>query len=169
MAKGVFTDAVSDDIDDLLPSRLPEPPVAGPAEEAVTSAPRPRGGPSAPTVQVDPTIHKQLRRLTARERGRNPSTARTYTQVVLDAIETHADELATHWQSVPAPRSNGGLFSRQKVSTSRRRRHPDPPARVPLTGLNPDDLATLDKLVADWNAGSRSALVEEALRRYLLD
>ncbi|MEY2457980.1 MAG: hypothetical protein QOK06_3138, partial [Acidimicrobiaceae bacterium] len=61
----------------------------------------------------------------------------------------------------------GGLFSRRPAAPARRRRHAEPPARVPLTGLSPDDAQALDNLVDTWSAPSRSALVEQALRLYL--
>jgi hypothetical protein len=106
--------------------------------------------------------------LTTRERSRDPITARTYAQVVLDAIEAYQDELARHWQPAAADAENGGgLFSRRPAPSARRRRHAEPPARVPLTGLNLADAEVLDQLVARWNAPSRSALVEQALRFYL--
>lgn len=178
-AKAIFSDEVSEEIDDLLPSELPPPPAeteeveehgtpAPPPPKSVTTVPRRRRDPvSAPSVQVEPTLAKALRKLTTKEKGQNPITARTYAQVVLDAIEANQTELSVRWPSAPA-RDNlvNGLFSRPKERPSRRRRHPQPPARVPLYGITPDNLEVLDKLVADWNASSRSALVEEALRLY---
>jgi hypothetical protein len=85
--------------------------------------------------------------------------------VVIDAIEANQEKLATFWKA-PAPASGGGLFSRLPAAPARRRRHPQPPARVPLTGIHPADAALLDDLVEQWGAPSRSALVEQALRCY---
>jgi hypothetical protein len=118
---------------------------------------------------VAPNVFRLLRRLTSREKSRDPIGARTYAQVVMDAIESHQAELAAHWQLREAtePEGGGGLFSRRPVAPVRRRRHAEPPARVPLTGLNPDDAEVLDRLVGTWAAPSRSALVEQALRLYL--
>ncbi|GBE67824.1 hypothetical protein MFM001_42860 [Mycobacterium sp. MFM001] len=191
--KGVFSDQL-DDIDEIMPPPIPKPdepesadagPASDPAEEplseqstgpqshggAVTTAARPkrrRVASSVPTAEVAPQIHRLLRRLTTRERSRDPITARTYAQVVLDAIEAHQSELATCWQvEAAAAQGGGGLFSRRPAAPARRRRHAEPPARVPLTGLNAADAEVLDQLVARWNAPSRSALVEQALRLYL--
>ena len=120
-----------------------------------------------PTAEVAPQIHQYLRKLTNSEKSRDPITARTYAQVVLDAIEANQDELAEHWKTQPAEPTTGGLFSRRPAAPAQRRRHPAPPARVPLTGLNKADSAKLDHLVAEWGAPSRSVLVEQALRLYL--
>lgn len=186
--KGVFTDGLGD-IDDLLPVSIPNPTVTAAAPEA-TQPQAPTGGghgvgpdvrhapavvrrpvapaepaASVPSAQVDPAIHDRLVKLTSKERARNTTTARTFAQVVLDSVEKHQDELAEFWLK-PAEDSGSGLFRRQKVTTSpkRRRKHEKPPARIPLGGIDPVDLATLDQLALQWNAGSRSALVEQALR-----
>jgi hypothetical protein len=116
---------------------------------------------------VAPEVHRALRRLTNREKGRDPITARTFAQVVLDAIEDSQERLSTFWKTPTQPTGGGGgLFSRRPAASARRRRHSEPPARIPLTGLNPSDAATIDTLVEQWQAPSRSALVEEALRLY---
>ena len=86
-------------------------------------------------------------------------------RVVLDAIDTHVDVLATYWKAPQPP--SAGLFRRQSGDTPRRRRHEQAPARVPLAGIIVSDVGQLDQLVTDWGAGSRSALVEAALRMYL--
>lgn len=140
----------------------PEPTHAGAAPGGKTPI---EVSPSVPTAQVDPAVHRKLVQLTAKERARNPKTARSFAEVVLDAVEKHQDALSQFWRQ-PAPAESSGLFRRQKVTTStkRRRRHDEPPARIPLGGINPDDLATLEHLWVEWNAGSRSALVEQALR-----
>ncbi|MEN4466860.1 hypothetical protein VXE65_32980 [Mycolicibacterium conceptionense] len=189
--KGVFTDDLDDlDVDDLLPESIPNPnepapasvqqapgpmpPVAQPAvaPQAPWSPPASKAkattaepAASVPSVQVDPALHDRLVKLTSKERARNTTTARTFAQVVLDAVEKHQANLAEFWVKPTEPQGSG-LFRRQKVTTSpkRRRKHEKPPARIPLGGIDPVDLATLDRLALDWNAGSRSALVEQALR-----
>lgn len=192
--KGVFAEQL-DDIDDLMPQRPETPsvrdaaelePAADEVEEADDDLPEPgepvavgdsrlipprrrrRAASSVPTAEVAPQIHRLLRRLTNKERSKDPITARTYAQVVLDAIEAHQEELATHWRmEASGAQGGGGLFSRRPAAPARRRRHAEPPARVPLTGLNWADGQVLDRLVTTWNAPSRSALVEQALRFYL--
>ncbi|WP_081608673.1 hypothetical protein [Rhodococcus ruber] len=118
-----------------------------------------------PEVSLSPAVYEALRALTLRERASNPTTARSYGQVVLDAIELHAVELEAHWRA--AAGSSGGLFQRKQAAGARRRRHSEPQARVPLAGVISSDAKVLDQLAEQWGAGSRSALVEQALRLYL--
>ncbi len=120
---------------------------------------------SPPEVALAPDVYRALRALTLRERTASPTTARSYGRVVLDAIDTHVDVLATYWKAPQPP--SAGLFRRQSGDTPRRRRHEQAPARVPLAGIIASDVGQLDQLVTDWGAGSRSALVEAALRMYL--
>ncbi|ORW07193.1 hypothetical protein [Mycobacterium kyorinense] len=193
--KGVFTEKL-EDIDDLMPPpisrsapEVPQPSAvpdeyddteedhaasATPTESGggetsgvITPPRRRRAATSVPTAEVAPQIHRLLRRLTTKEKSRDPITARTYAQVVLDAIEAHQDQLAAHWRREGAVPAGDGLFSRRPAAPARRRRHPEPPARVPLTGLNAADAHVLDDLVIRWDAPSRSALVEQALKLYL--
>ncbi|WP_278314944.1 hypothetical protein [Lolliginicoccus levis] len=182
-------DALDSDIDSLLPPaptplRRPAPapapveeqrgeaggsrsadaaPAPAPAVSPARTVARPRTG--APEVVIAPEVHAALRRLTARERERHPERARSFGVVVLDAVEAHAEQLARHWAR-PEP-AGSGLFQRADGSRPRRRRHAAAPARIPLSGIIPADVAVLDGLVEQWGAGSRSALVEQALRWYL--
>lgn len=119
-----------------------------------------------PEVALPEEVYGALRSLTLEERSASPTTARSYGQVVLDAVEAHADELKAHWTNATVP-SNTGLFRRADVGKPTRRRHNAPRARVPLAGVINTDAAVLDQLASDWGAGSRSALVEQALRLYL--
>jgi hypothetical protein len=128
---------------------------------------RTRATTSVPTAEVAPPIHRALSNMINKEKVKDPITARTFAQVVLDAIEASQDKLETFWKvPVPASASGGGLFSRTPATPARRRRHPEPPARVPLTGISPANAELLDDLVEQWGAPSRSALVEQALRFY---
>jgi hypothetical protein len=120
---------------------------------------------NAAEVALAPDIYRALRALTLRERAATPTTARSYGQVALDAIDTHADQLANYWHTPQQP--TPGLVSRRATGTPRRRRHAQAPARVPLAGIIASDIHQLDELVDTWGAGSRSALVEAALRMYL--
>jgi len=137
---------------------------------------RPLGTPPAtptrvapPEVALAPEVYTALRALTLQERATNPVAARTYGRVALDAIEAHADDLAQLWNtSCPPSDSGGALFSSpRQARSSARRRHAQAPARVPLAGVLGSDVEQLDALAREWGAGSRSALVEAALRRYL--
>lgn len=119
-----------------------------------------------PEVALPHEIYRALRSLTLNERSVDPTKARSYGQVVLDAIEEHAGELKAHWVGA-VPGSGGGLFKRVEAGRPTRRRHNAPQSRVPLAGVIDSDVAVLDQLASDWGAGSRSALVEQALRLYL--
>ena len=134
-----------------------------PQPEAIPAAKRA----SPPEVAIAAEVYAALRNLTLSERRSNPITARTYGHVVLDAVERHSDELQRHWVDRPTPRT-GGLFTRVSASSRpSRRRHAAAPARVPLAGVISSDTDLLDELATQWGAGSRSALVEQALRLYL--
>lgn len=119
-----------------------------------------------PEVALPHEIYNALRALTLKERSTDPTTARSYGQVVLDAVEEHADELKGHWTQA-VTNSGTGLFKRAEAGRPTRRRHNAPQSRVPLAGVINSDAAVLDQLASDWGAGSRSALVEQALRLYL--
>ncbi|MCW4354132.1 ribbon-helix-helix domain-containing protein [Hoyosella sp. YIM 151337] len=179
--RGAFDpNALGGDIDSLLPQSPPRPtpirPVQpgpapdDPAPTGVSAPPVPavRSARSAPPeAVVAPEVYQTLRKLTMRERQEKPDRARSYGQVVLDAVEAHAEDLASHWRETTAAPAASRLFRRVDPSQPRRRRHASSPARIPLAGIIPEDLRQLDTLAAEWGAGSRSALVEEALRRYL--
>lgn len=118
-----------------------------------------------PEVALSPAVYAALRALTLRERAQDRTTARSYGQVALDAVELHAAELQEHWKAPVSPTT--GLFKRRDESATPRRRHSEPQARVPLAGVIPSDAEALDRLAEEWGAGSRSALIEQALRLYL--
>lgn len=193
--RAAFDPSALNDIDDLLPP-LPTPSPAGasnsvvpqhesvvdqssggttrnrelrPAARSRTAAASTSGRVAPPEVALAPEVYVALRALTLRERATNPVTARTYGRVALDAIEAHAGELAQLWNASGAPETAGsGLFSSPgQTRSSARRRHAQAPARVPLAGVLGSDVEQLDAVAREWGAGSRSALVEAALRRYL--
>jgi hypothetical protein len=187
--RAAFDPSALNDIDDLLPP-LPTPSpadasnVAVPQHKSVVaqssdgttknreSRPAARSRTTAASTSgrvAPPEVYVALRALTLRERATNPVTARTYGRVALDAIEAHADELAQLWNTSHAPETAGsGLFSSpEQTRSSARRRHAQAPARVPLAGVLGSDVEQLDAVAREWGAGSRSALVEAALRRYL--
>ncbi len=189
--------ALDDDLDEFLPkvgmgnragqSEPTLPPVAppetpAPARADQTSQPGGGGGATGgsrntkagdsdvegnPTAEISADNLVKLRSLNLAEKKKNPAKARTYGQIVLDAIDTGHEELASHWkQSESAEKAPGSLFTRQPV-VRKRRRHIAPPAKIALTGLNPADAKTIDEqLVIEWGAPSRSALVDEALTLY---
>jgi len=107
-------------------------------------------------VVLDASVLAELRSFASR-------TEQTHGAVALRAIEANADELATHWKHhrptiIPA----GRLFG--TTATAHRRAEPGVQTQLRISSA---DAATLDNLVTDWAAPSRSALVNEALRRYI--
>ncbi|ASX03523.1 hypothetical protein [Mycobacterium intracellulare] len=124
-------------------------------------------GEGNPTAEISAENLARLRNLNLAEKKKNPAKARTYGQIVLDAIDAVHEELARHWKPAENPeKAPGSLFTRQPV-VRKRRRHIAPPAKIALTGLNPADAKTIDdQLVKEWGAPSRSALVDEALTLY---
>jgi hypothetical protein len=100
--------------------------------------------------------------LTVRERLRAGSADRTYTEVVLTALDSCYDKLNERF-SEPAPPA-GSMFTGRSRPRTRRNRE----ARVQVS-LRPlrDDLAVIDRLVTEVNAPSRSALIDVALDEYL--
>lgn len=147
------------------PLTLAPPAPAEDVEADAASAPRAARG-RAPEIAIAPEVYKALRALTLRERVVSPSHARTYGQVVLDAVEDNATALARHWRN-GRQRPKSSLFQRVNPEAPRRRRHSQAPARVPLAGILASDAEQLDRLAVEWGAGSRSALAEQALRLYL--
>jgi len=107
-------------------------------------------------VVLDVSVISDLRAFAVR-------TELTQGVVTLRAIEANASELTKHWsqREVAAPAS-GRLFGNTR--TVHRRTEPGVQTQLRMAAA---DAVTLDRLVADWSAPSRSALVNEALRRYV--
>lgn len=152
-----------------------------PQEEVAPAAPEPAANkrtrpkvatessdatPGALTADISATNLRELRDLIIREKARNLITARTQGQVVLDAVEAHADELQTFWKAPAKPAGTGGLFKRQPV-VRKRRRHAEPTGQITLTGITAEDGKQLDDLWPEWGAPSRGAFVDQALSLYL--
>jgi hypothetical protein len=108
-------------------------------------------------VSVDISIHAKLRATAAQHE-------QTYAQVVIAAIEDHAKHLMQHWRRSPSPSTGGRLFASANHSHKPRRNEPGVQIQLRLSST---DAATLDRLVAEWEAPSRSALVNEALHRHV--
>lgn len=129
---------------------------------------RARGGFSTPEAHVASLAAEALRQLTHTEKQQR-GKGRSYGEVVLDAIEQHMDELKAHFDPVANAKPKGRLFARVDHSRPRRRRHAEPPVKIPLAGIIASDLELLDDLVLQWHTGSRSALVDQALQLYLAE
>ena len=112
--------------------------------------------PYSTIVYVTSGIRDALRRRVARE------NRITFTDLVLDALEAHEKDLRDAW---PPPLRSSGRFTR---APARRVRRDEPGVQLSLC-LTPSNLAVLDEMVEQLGAPSRTALVEEALRRYFAD
>ena len=104
------------------------------------------------SVQIDVAVLERLRATAAR-------TTLTHGAIALRAVDEHATALSEHWaQTAPS----GGLFP----DTPGRRHRAQATTQTQLR-ISPAAAAVLDDLTRQWRAPSRSALVNEALRRYL--
>ncbi|MEU0539917.1 hypothetical protein ABZ319_08590 [Nocardia sp. NPDC005978] len=145
-------------------------PAAEPAASKRTrQAPaRARATQSTPEAHVASVVADALRRLTHAEKQQR-GRGRSYGEVVLDAIEQFETELREHFTEQVEAKPKGRLFQRVDSSRPRRRRHAEPPVKIPLAGIISTDVESLDLLADEWHAGSRSALVDQALRLYLAE
>lgn len=108
------------------------------------------------SVALDASVLTDLRTFAAR-------TEQTHGAVTLRAIEAHAEHLARHWsRPEPADPAAGRLFAGSPAV--RRRTEPVVQTQLRFVAADTD---TLDRLVQDWAAPSRSAVVNEALSRYV--
>lgn len=118
-----------------------------------------------PEVLLSAEVYDALYQLQIAEKKSRRGLARPMGAIVLDAIEKHADRLMTTWEAAEDTVGEGGLFVRPSSSAvPRRRRHAVAPRTVVLSGVNAPNGRRLDALVEEWGAGTRSALVEQALR-----
>jgi hypothetical protein len=131
--------------------------------ESATTAAQTRYRP--PEVLLSAEVYDALYQLQISEKKTRRGLARTMGLIVLDAIEKHASALETTWEATEDAVGEGGLFVRPSSSAvPRRRRHAVAPRTVVLSGVNAANGGRLDDLVEMWGAGTRSALVEQALR-----
>lgn len=166
----------------LDPVATPSAPVVKPARKAAAktaatepaakrprqAAVRARSGQSTPEAHVAAVVAEALRQVTHSEKQQR-GRGRSYGEVVLDAIEQFETELREHFTTAAAAKPKGRLFQRVDNSRPRRRRHAEPPVKIPLAGIIATDVESLDALAEEWQAGSRSALVDQALKFYLAD
>lgn len=118
-----------------------------------------------PEVLLSSEVYDELYRVQLAEKKARRGLARTMGTIVLDAIEAHSTRLATTWLSEQFAIGEGQLFERPSSNAvPRRRRHATAPRTVVLSGVTAANGQRLDNLVRAWDAGTRSALVEQALR-----
>lgn len=140
---------------------------AAPAKRARPATAR-RAGQSVPEAHVASVVAEALRQLTHSEKTQR-GEGRSYGEVVLDAIEQYESELRSHFSTTANAKPAGRLFKRVDSSRPRRRRHAEPPVKIPLSGIIAADMEAIDELVVTWEVGSRSALVDQALKFYLAE
>jgi hypothetical protein len=107
-------------------------------------------------VYLSDSIYRELRRHAR-------ATGRSYTDLALDAIETHLSDLHDHWARSGANLKRDSLFPRRQPARPRR----EEPTRQIQLRLQANAAATLRRLAADYSAPSITAFVDEALRREL--
>lgn len=164
----VTIDASAESVDDIAKSKPPSPPRpaaltnrTGESPVKTTRKPATAADADASASGASQTIVVYLG-LSIRERLRSGAGDRTFTEVVLTALDSSYGKLNERF-SEPAPLA-GSMFAGRGRPRTRRNRE----ARVQVS-LRPlrDDIAVLDRLVAEVNAPSRSALIDAALDEYL--
>jgi len=126
---------------------------SAPKEAAASGRARPRA-PRGQTVFYLPFDLSERLRDAAREQ------AKTHAEVIFDAIEAQLDQLGALLHDAEPVPSAVGVFSRAEP------RQAGP--KVQVSGqIRSDNLRVIDRLVEQHGAGSRSQLIEVALRAHL--
>lgn len=116
-----------------------------------------------PAAWISAEVYRHLVDYSDQEKRMKRAAARPFGVITMDAIEKHAEALASAWKGsgtgTPPP---GKLFIREP--NSRYRRHDLPPRSITLQGVGPENGRLLKRLKKQWGAGSVSDLVEKALR-----
>jgi len=142
-----------------LPAEQPDAPAPAAAPARRRGGP-PRSRPAQPTgarpvsIALDTDVREALRAFAARTQLTQPTVA-------LRAVQAHADELEGHWRR---PTTEAGSMFEGATAPPR----VGPARSTAQMKLSEADLGTLADLVERWGAPSRSALLNEALRRYLI-
>lgn len=117
-----------------------------------------------PEASIAYAVYTRLLEVSAEEKHRNGLAARPCGVIVMDALDRHAATLAKRWTEAPAESAtSNSLFVRSGTAVLRRRRTGSKKT-IPLSGISGENRNLLDRYAIEWNAGGRSALVEEALR-----
>jgi hypothetical protein len=147
------------------PAKAKAPRAAAPkpvSRDAVDSGPGPR---AVPSVADESSGALQVTAIyisaAIRERLRTTAGERTYTEIVLEAIESSLDQLRARFNTVA--RSSSMFSGRARPQN---KAHAEPFVQVTIRPLR-DDLAIVDGLVEQLGAPSRSALISAALEIFL--
>lgn len=154
----------------LLDEGEDEVPAGG---QAAGSAPkeaparRVRPGPKSasgarPTVDLPVSLSRRYKKVW--QDGIAKGKKRTYAEILFDAIERQAPELAEHWKNAAteAQGKTTSLFPSRNAQPKRRSRD-EPTKRFTLAGLTAADREVLEELERDWDAPSFVELVIVAL------
>ena len=129
----------------------------GPAKQGEETRKKP------PAAWISADVYRHLVAYSDEEKREKRAGARPFGVIAMDAIENHANILASAWKGSGAgPPRPGKLFVAE--AHSRYRRHDAPPRSITLQGIGPENARLLKKLMKQWGAGSVSDLVEKALR-----
>ncbi|WP_157408156.1 hypothetical protein [Actinomadura atramentaria] len=118
-------------------------------------------------VSPGPVIAYIPSRLRDRLKRTAERTARTYTDVLFDAVDEldeRLDGLFPGRAGAPAKSLFSGRSTRRRTPTGQRQ---DPTVQVPIRPPTPDDLAVLDDRAAQFAAGNRSEFIRVVLDAYL--
>mgnify|MGYP000885902239 CR=1 FL=1 len=117
-----------------------------------------------PEASIAYTVYTRLLEVSADEKHQKGLAARPYGVIVMDALDRHAAALEKRWTETPAESAtSNSLFVRSDTALLRRKRTGSKKT-IPLSGISAENRRLLDRYAQEWNAGGRSALVEEALR-----
>lgn len=117
-----------------------------------------------PEASIAYAVYVRLLEVSADEKHQKGLAARPYGVIVMDALDRHAAALEKHWTETPADsETSNSLFVRSDTALLRRKRTGSKKT-IPLSGISSENRRLLDRYAQEWNAGGRSALVEEALR-----
>jgi len=158
---------VAGPVDVVAKPKLPNPPKRPAGDRAedpagkTSKASSPAAQSNASTGGASQTIVVYLS-LSVRERLRSSAGDLTFTEVVLAALDSSYSKLSDRFSGTAA--TAGSMFVGRGRPRTRRNRE----ARVQVS-LRPlrDDIVVIDRLVAEVNAPSRSALIDVALDEYL--
>jgi len=145
------------------------PPVTRPTRAEKNKSGQARRRPNKPPEAAIPyDVYQRLRAVSAEEKRQHRELARPFGAIVMDALEKQAATLTTLWattEPASAP-AEGSLFIRTAAisGTTPPRRRARSMKTITLSGVSGANAQLLDRYAHEWNAGSRAALVEEALR-----
>lgn len=121
-----------------------------------------------PEAAIPYAVYLKLKAASAQEKSQDRGSARPFGVIVMDALERHAGTLMNLWATPepPSAPAEGSLFIRATppAGTTPPPRRAGSMHTITLSGITGANADLLDHYAQEWNAGSRAALVEEALR-----